>query len=337
MQDGTQASGSPHAIILGQGNVALDCARILAKRPQDLATTDICQHALAVLAKSRVSTISVIGRRGHGQAAFTIKELRELTRIDGATCIVDPAEIQLGLTDFTIKELEASRPRKRLADLLQTLPAEPVPESTRTVALRFLLMPKAFLPDKTKPHRVGAIVMERAKLEVDSKSGRVVASPTGHTLELPCHLALRSIGYRSVPLEGVPFDARKATIHNCQGRVLEMEGSQEQVPGLYCTGWVKRGPTGIINTNIVDARETVAAILEDHAKGKLPLKGSDASPLLDIVEEAGHKTKADVVTWEGYRQIDAYERKIGEEKGKPREKVIDTQQLMRLASGSSSS
>ena len=328
----TEGRGPVDAVVLGQGNVALDCARVLAKRSGDLAGTDICRHALDVLAQSRVGRVSVVGRRGHGQAAFTIKELRELTRIDGATCVADPGELAAGLTEFTVKELEASRPRKRLADLVQSLPpAAPVTDGGgRTVALRFLLMPRAVLPDPENPKRVGALLLERTRLEQGEAGGRVVAVPTGEEVTLPCRLVLRSIGYESLPIPGVPFDAKRAVVPNRGGRVVASAGPDAAaVPGLYCTGWVKRGPTGIINTNIVDARETVAAILEDAAQGKLPVLAAPASgaSLGDVVGGIGRE----VVTWEGYRRIDAYERARGEAAGKPREKVVDVKELVRLA------
>jgi NADPH-dependent glutamate synthase beta subunit-like oxidoreductase len=337
----TEGGGGKGAVVLGQGNVALDCARVLAKRAEDLAGTDICRHALDVLACSRVGEVSVVGRRGHGQAAFTIKELRELTRIDGAVCVVEPGEIAAGLTDFTVRELEASRPRRRLAELVQSLPARAAAgvdgqgqrQQRTTVALRFLLMPRAVLPDPKDPRRVGGLLLERTRLEQDG-AGRAVAVPTGEEVTLPCRLVLRSIGYKSLPIPGVPFDARRAVVPNRGGRVVASAAADAPlVPGLYCTGWVKRGPTGIINTNIVDARETVAAILEDAAQGRLPAPVAPPTvSVVDLVEGEG-KGRTGVVTWEGYRRIDAFERAEGEKVGKPREKVVDAGELVRLASG----
>jgi len=343
------AQPGAQAAVLGQGNVALDCARVLAKQPADLASSDICEHALEVLRQSHLTTMSVIGRRGHGQAAFTIKELRELSRIAGATLVVPPEEVAQGLTPFTIAELAQSRPRKRLADLVESLPAPSAAAAAapaaagRTVALRFLLIPKALLPDPARPHRVGAIVLERARLQQEGgEGGRVVAVGTGEMIEMPCNLVLRSIGYKSQPLEGVPFDNRKAVVPNRQGRVFvdapaapgalaAAAAAVEVVPGMYCTGWVKRGPTGIINTNIYDARETVASIVEDAGHGKLPTPSSSSSSLLDVLAKVGRKKVEEVVTWEGYRKIDAYECEVGATRGKPREKVIDAQELVRIA------
>ncbi len=329
------AQPGAQAAVLGQGNVALDCARILAKRPEDLAPTDIGEHALEVLRQSRLGTVSVVGRRGHGQAAFTIKEARELSRIEGATLVVPPDEIAQSLAPFVVEELAQSRPRKRLADLVESLPAPAAaPRDKRTVALRFLLLPKAFLPDPKHPHRLGAIVLERARLEQQPpEGGRVVAVGTGETVELPCHLALRSIGYKSLPMEGAPFDRKRSVLPNRQGRVLVVAEGGAFVPGLYCTGWVKRGPTGIIATNIVDARETVASIVEDAQQGKLPpLSPSSSASLLEVLAAKGTKRLEDVVTWEGFQRINDWETKAGEAKGKVREKVIDAQELVRIAS-----
>jgi len=338
------------AAVLGQGNVALDCARVLAKQPADLASSDICEHALEVLRQSQLTTMSVVGRRGHGQAAFTIKEVRELSRIPGATLVVHPEEVARGLTPFTVAELAQSRPRKRLADLVASLPAPSAAAAAaagggagRTVVLRFLLLPKALLPDPARPHRVGAIVLERARLQQEGgEGGRVVAVGTGEMIELPCNLVLRSIGYKSQPLEGVPFDRKKAVVPNRQGRVLveaapaagalaAAVGVGEVLPGMYCTGWVKRGPTGIINTNIYDARETVASIVEDAGRGKLDPPSSRLSSFLEVLAKVGRKKVEEVVTWEGYQKIDAYECEMGATRGKPREKIIDAQELVRIA------
>eukprot|EP00624_Nannochloropsis_granulata_P007271 evm.model.NODE_7041_length_21246_cov_21.304998.1 len=345
------AQPGAQAAVLGQGNVALDCARVLAKQPADLASSDICEHALEVLKQSQLTTMSVIGRRGHGQAAFTIKELRELSRIAGATLVVPPEEVAQGLTPFTIANLAQSRPRKRLADLVESLPAPAAAAvsaaaAERTIALRFLLLPKAFLPDPARSNRVGAIVVERARLQQEGgEGGRIVAVGTGEMIEIPCNLVLRSIGYKSQPLEGVPFDRKKAVVPNRQGRVLvqtipetgKLEpaapapAAEEVVPGMYCTGWVKRGPTGIVNTNIYDARETVASIVEDAGQGRLNLSSSSSSSLLEVLSEAGRKKVEEVVTWKGYQKIDAYECTTGAARGKPREKVINAQELVRIA------
>lgn len=329
------AQASAQVAVLGQGNVALDCARVLAKRPADLETSDICEHALEVLRESKLAAVSVVGRRGHGQAAFTIKELRELSRIPGARLVVPPEEVAMGLTEFTIAELAQSRPRKRLTDLVASLPGPAVGGQAgegreRVVALRFLLLPRAFLPDPRRPRRLGAVVFERARLELDGQGKRVVAVGTGETEELPCQLALRSIGYKSQPVEGLPFDNKKAVVPNRHGRVLEAASEEAvPVPGVYCTGWVKRGPSGIINTNIYDARETVAAIMEDATQGKLPF--SSSSSLLEALAQAGRKKPEDVVSWEGYGKIDAWERRHGAARGKPREKVTDSRRLLEIA------
>jgi adrenodoxin-NADP+ reductase len=212
-------------VVLGQGNVALDCARVLAKDPSDLASTDICEHALGVLrAAPRVAQVSVVGRRGHVQAAFTIKELRELTRIAGAATVADPAELQMAMTPASAEELEQARPRKRLTELIQSLPSTAGPDAKTSVALRFLLLPKAILPDPRAPGKVGAIVLERARLE--GPPGKQVAVDTGEQLKVPCQLVLRSIGYRSLPIPGLPFDKRRSVVRNEKGRVLTDDNTQ---------------------------------------------------------------------------------------------------------------
>lgn len=161
----------------------------------------------------------MVGRRGHVQAAFTIKELRELTKIDGATCLALPSELDLGLTPASKEELEQQRPRKRIVELINTIAqtAAPTDPSTRTVSIRFLLLPKAIKPDPKDQQRVGSIVLERARLEGPPMSQKAVG--TGETVEVPCQLVLRSIGYKSVAIPGLAFDKKRSVVENIKGRV----------------------------------------------------------------------------------------------------------------------
>jgi adrenodoxin-NADP+ reductase len=195
-----------------------------------------------VLNRSRVVHISVVGRRGHVQAAFTIKELRELTRLQVARCTALTEELDAGTTPASLAELEAARSRRRQVDLIRTLAsptasAAGTPTAPREVALRFLLMPRAILPDPKQPSRVGSLVLERSRLE--GPAGRQVAVPTGQTLELKCDLVLRSIGYRSEPIRGVPFDPKRAVVANSKGRIVDgdkpVSTTERNLPGAPLT------------------------------------------------------------------------------------------------------
>jgi len=251
-------SSNPKAVIVGNGNVALDCARVLSKTPAELADSDMAKAAADVLARFQPAEhVSVVGRRGAAQAACTIKELRELTKLEASVCEVDAAELELGMTPASAEEVAAARPRKRLHKLFEdisngaskgmTLPSKKI---LSRCTLRFLLQPTEVL---TAPDgRAAGLRCVRTSLS--GAAGAQRADPTGEMVDIDAGLVLRSIGYRSLPLEGLPFDAERGVALHEHGRCN---------PGLYVAGWLKRGPRGIIGTNIADAKETVKAVLED--------------------------------------------------------------------------
>ncbi|XP_019321847.1 NADPH:adrenodoxin oxidoreductase, mitochondrial isoform X2 [Panthera pardus] len=253
------------AVILGQGNVALDVARILLTPPEHLEKTDITEAALGVLRQSRVKTVWIVGRRGPLQVAFTIKELREMIQLPGTRPILDPADF-LGLQD-RIKDVP--RPRKRLTELLlRTATEKPGTEdaarqapASRAWGLRFFRSPQQVLPSPDG-RRAAGIRLAVTRLEGVGEAARAV--PTGDTEDLPCGLVLSSVGYKSRPIDpSVPFDPKLGVIPNMEGRVVD-------VPGLYCSGWVKRGPTGVIATTMTDSFLTGQMLLQDLKAGLLP-------------------------------------------------------------------
>ncbi|XP_016788379.3 NADPH:adrenodoxin oxidoreductase, mitochondrial isoform X6 [Pan troglodytes] len=253
------------AVILGQGNVALDVARILLTPPEHLERTDITKAALGVLRQSRVKTVWLVGRRGPLQVAFTIKELREMIQLPGARPILDPVDF-LGLQD---KIKEVPRPRKRLTELLlRTATEKPGPEeaarqasASRAWGLRFFRSPQQVLPSPDG-RRAAGVRLAVTRLEGVDEATRAV--PTGDMEDLPCGLVLSSIGYKSRPVDpSVPFDSKLGVIPNVEGRVMD-------VPGLYCSGWVKRGPTGVIATTMTDSFLTGQMLLQDLKAGLLP-------------------------------------------------------------------
>ncbi|KAL4136704.1 hypothetical protein PRIC2_000233 [Phytophthora ramorum] len=327
------------AVVVGQGNVAVDCARILSKNADELATTDIATHAVEALRNSGVKKVFLVGRRGSAQAAFTMKEIRELTKLDGVACIVDPEDLKRSMTPNSEQEIKEQRARKRMSDLLGkaaerfagTIDAE------RVVQIKFLSSPAEILADEKDPTRVGAIRVEKTKLEGEPNQQRAVG--TGEFEDIPCNLVLRSIGYKSLPIEvNVPFDDRRHVVSNEQGRVVatSVSGEKQPVVGLYCTGWVKRGPSGIIGTNILDARETVSCIVEDFAAGNFlhsdKSYGEDLGGL-ETVEKLIKKRNPEkqLVRWADYERLSAEESRRGELLGKPREKVTSVAEMLSIA------
>ncbi|XP_004432784.1 PREDICTED: NADPH:adrenodoxin oxidoreductase, mitochondrial [Ceratotherium simum simum] len=310
------------AVILGQGNVALDVARILLTPPEHLEKTDITEAALRVLRQSRVKTVWIVGRRGPLQVAFTIKELREMIQLPGTRPILDPADF-LGLQD-RIKEVP--RPRKRLTELLlRTATEKPGVEeaarqasASRTWGLRFFRSPQQVLPSPNG-RQVAGIRLAVTRLEGAGETSRAV--PTGDTEDLPCGLVLSSVGYKSRPIDpSVPFDPKLGVIPNMEGRVVN-------VPGLYCSGWVKRGPTGVIATTMTDSFLTGQVLLQDLKAGLLP---SGPRPGYAAVEALLSSRGVRPVSFLDWEKLDAEEVSRGQGTGKPREKLLDPQEMLQL-------
>lgn len=295
------------AVVIGNGNVALDVARMLALTPDELAPTDTTDAAIAAINSAGIREILVVGRRGPVQAAWTPVEVGELGEMAGADVIVDPADLELDAASAA--EIEASTPTvKRNVDHLREYAARTPEGKPRAIRLRFFLSPVAILGEE----RVEAIELVRNEL-VD---GRAV--PTEERVTVPCGIVFRSVGYQGVPLPGVPFDERSRTIPNVGGRVE---------PGLYAAGWIKRGPSGVIGTNKKDANETVELLLADARAGLLPPRGEGA------LEELLAKRGAEAVLYAGWEAIDRAERAAGEPHGRPRIKLCSWDELRAAARG----
>jgi ferredoxin/flavodoxin---NADP+ reductase len=249
--------------VIGVGNVAVDVARILARDPEELHSTDVPEPVLAALRASKVREVHMIGRRGPAQAKFTTKELRELGELPGVCVQADPTELDLDSFDPTGQSAQLAesdrRVRGNLVAMREWLSAPGASaEAARRLKVRFWLRPAEILPSSSGT--VGGISLERTRLNADG-----AFEGTGEIETLDAQLVLRSVGYQSVPLDGVPFDPRSYTVPNAGGRVLDAAG--EPLPGEYVAGWLKRGPTGVIGTNKADAAETVRALLADLAGG----------------------------------------------------------------------
>jgi ferredoxin--NADP+ reductase len=336
--DLTTASGggaaAERAVVVGNGNVALDVARMLVLAPEELAPTDTADHALEVLARSRVREVVILGRRGPAQAAFTNPELLELGELAGADVIVDPDELEraLAVVDTTAEEDITCR---RNVEILRDYATRAPKGHDKRIVLRFLLSPAAFLPDEHG--RLGSVELIRNEL-VPSDRGGLRAAPTGERETIAAGLAFRAIGYRGIPLPGVPFDERAAVIPNAGGRVLD-PASGAPLPGEYVVGWIKRGPSGVIGTNKKDAQETVDAMLADltpdgDGDGSAPAPAAThtpASPDPAAVEQLLRARQPELVTYSGWEAIDRHERALGEPAGRPRVKLTRIEELLRVA------
>jgi len=309
-------------VVIGQGNVALDCARILTKGMSQLLETDIAFHALDVLQEG-VQNTTILGRRSHVQGAFTIKELRELTKLENTSFVVLETELQLGATDASLVELQNSRPKQRIDTLLHEVAATH-PTTDKQVHLRFLLNPYKFEP-KENGICLGAVVCERTQLTGEDGSQRAIG--TGEYEVIPADLVLVSIGYKGLAVPDLEefFDDRRGIVVNSHGKVNS--GSETQ-GGLYVSGWLKRGPSGIIGTNIADAKDTVASIVRDLNESPSPING-DSSCLLSLLQSRG----VQVVNWNAYQKIEAFESNSRRKRSpkQPREKISDHDQLIHVA------
>jgi ferredoxin/flavodoxin---NADP+ reductase len=305
------------AVVVGNGNVALDVARMLALTDEELAPTDTTDAAIAAIVSSGIREIVVLGRRGPVQAAWTSTELGEMGDLAGADVVVDPAELELDPTSEA--ELEAaSNVVQRNVELLRDFASRTPSGKPRTVRLRFRASPVAILGDE----RVEGVEIVHNRLEPDGRgSARAVATDEREVLS--CGIVFRSVGYRGMGIPGVPFDESAGTIPNADGRVLDESGAP--IPGLYCAGWIKRGPTGVIGTNKKDATETVHHLLEDAREGRLPTR--DEGMVEDLLASRG----AEVVMYAGWEAIDAVERSRGEPRGRPRVKLCTWDELLEAA------
>ena len=311
------------AVVIGNGNVAADVTRILTLSPRELERTDVADHALEALRESRIEEVVVLGRRGPAQAAFTSSELRDLGRLDGVDLRVRAEEVELDpLSRRWLGETGTFTARKN-AELLGEFALAPEhSDARRRIVLRFLRSPVEIRGNGG----VEAIDVRRNEI-VQAGDGSLRPRPVDEPVEtIECGLVLRSVGYRAVPLPGVPFDERSFVLPNDRGRVLTPEG--DPLPGVYAVGWIKRGPTGILGTNKRDAEETVARLAEDLAAGTL---SRPSQPGREQIDALLAERKPALVTIDGWRAIDADELRRGEESERPRVKLASRDELLTAA------
>ncbi len=299
------------AVVVGNGNVAADVARMLALTRDELAETDVADHALDVLAGSAIEEIVVLGRRGPAQAAFTNPELLELGEMTDADVFVDARDVDVDpLSRAWLESEAASSTSRKNVDILTRYAGLEPQGRRRRIVLRFLVSPVEILgEDKVEGIRI-------CRNELQEQEGGLRACATETTEELDCGIVFRSIGYRGTPLEGLPFDERRGTIPHDVGRILDESG--DQLRGDYVVGWIKRGPTGIIGTNKRDSQETVDELFEDLAAGKL---NEPTDPSRDSLEELLAERAPEHVTYSGWEAIDRAEKAAGEPHGRPRVKL----------------
>jgi ferredoxin--NADP+ reductase len=305
------------AVVIGQGNVAVDVCRILAKTVDELRETDIAHHALDALAESRVRNIYMVGRRGPVQAKFTQLEIKELGALAACTTLIDPEELELN--EYSLADLEdpENANAQRIFPILQGFGQHRPSPNQRNLHIVFRRSPKEV---RGKGH-IASIVFERNRLE--GPPGRVRAIPTGELEELSCGLLFRSVGYRGVAIPGLPFDETSGTVPNAEGRVALGESP---LRGLYVAGWIKRGPTGVIGTNKPDSQQTVESLIDD-IDSLAPCQTPDSDAVLKFLNARG----VQVVTFADWQRIDAIEVERGTAVGKPREKIVDRRDLLAAA------
>ncbi|SDF13909.1 ferredoxin--NADP+ reductase [Blastococcus fimeti] len=297
-------------VVIGVGNVALDVARVLAREPSELEPTDMPQHVLDVLAAAPVEQVTILGRRGPAQAAFTTQELRELDEMTAATVLVDPADLELD--PASEERAAADRVVGRNLGVLRGWAGHVLEAGRTPLRLRFFRRPVRLVGEG----RVTGIEVERTAVDGD---GRAVG--TGEVELLPADLVVRSVGYRGTPLPGLPVDERSGTVpHDGVGRV-QREGRPSA--GEYVAGWIKRGPSGVVGTNKHDARETVDALLADAADGTLAVRGA-VDDLVETLQARG----AEPVLLEDWRAIDAAEVALGASRGRARTTMHEREALL---------
>jgi ferredoxin--NADP+ reductase len=310
---------SRRAVVIGNGNVAMDVARMLALTDGELRETDTADHAIEQLDRSGIEEIVVLGRRGPAQAAFTNPEVRELGEMEDADVVVDPDEVALDPASRAFIESDAADKTSRVnVEILEQFSQRQPSGKGKRIVLRFLASPVEIKGEG----KVESIVVGRNELV--EEGGTLRARDTGEREELECGLILRSVGYTGIPIEGVPFDEKRGLILNEGGRVLDSHDAGHKV-GHYTAGWIKRGPSGVIGTNKKDALETVGHLLDDIGSGALL---EPESPQPEAVEALLSERGIRFVSFEDWQAIDRAEVGRGEPHGRPRVKFVRVEEML---------
>jgi ferredoxin--NADP+ reductase len=303
--------------VIGNGNVALDVARVLVKHPQDMLSTDIPANVYEGLKASPVTDVHVFGRRGPAQVKFTPLELREATHIEGVDCIVYDEDFKYD--EGSQEAIDSNNQTRVMVNTLESLRAEPQNTGApRRLHLHFFSAPVEVLGEDGK---VAAIRIERTELD-----GRGGVTSTGEFREIPVQAVYRAVGYFGSELEQIPYDAKYGVIPNDGGRVLGADG--KQIDGVYATGWIKRGPVGLIGHTKSDALETIGNVIADRDKWWSP-ENADESAVDALLNSRG----VEFVGWPQWLMIDAWEKSLGEAEGRERIKLVEREDFLRVAKG----
>ncbi len=302
--------------VIGNGNVALDVARMLIKLPDDLLSTDIPEHVYQGLKSSSVTDVHVFGRRGPAQVKFSPLELREALHVNGVQAIVDPADFQFD--QGSQEAIDSNNQIRVMVKTLEDLKENPQQAQERRLHLHFFHSPLEVVGEDGK---VSAIKFKRTKLD---GTGNVVG--TGEVVEYPVQAVYRAVGYFGSELDQIPFDSKAGVISNEEGRVLDESG--KHIPGVYCTGWIKRGPVGLIGHTKADAIETIGHLIEDRASWWNP-EQPDETAIVETLSSRG----VEFIDWSHWLRIDAQERKLGESEGRERIKLFDRNQMLKISKG----
>ncbi len=306
--------------VVGVGNVAVDVCRILCRTQAELAVTDIADYALEALKESKVKDVYMLGRRGIAQAAFTAPEVKELGEMEDTDVVVLEEEVALGpLSESSMTEADRGTTRK--VEIVQGYAGRPLEGKSHRLHLRFLVSPVELIGDENG--HVKAMRLVKNEL-YETEAGTLRPRPTDEYEEVPVGLVFRSIGYRGVPLEGVPFNDSWGVIHNQAGRVIDPE-TKEHLVGQYAAGWIKRGPSGVIGTNKPDAAETVDNMIADLADGKV---NQPEHPEPEAVEKLLADRKPEYFSYSDWSKLDDLETAAGEEQGRPRVKFVTIEEML---------
>ena len=309
------------AAVVGVGNVAADVARILSRTPEELAATDIADYALEALSASRIREVYVLGRRGPAQAAFTNPEVRELGELAGADVSAQPEEVEPDELTRQALERAPDRATQKKMEIIKEYARRTPTGKPRRLVMRFLVSPVELRDDGTGA--VGGMRLVKNRLYATA-TGTLQPKATDQVEDLPVGLVFRSVGYRGVPVPGVPFNDDWGVILNAKGRVLDPQ-TKHPLVGQYTAGWIKRGPTGVIGTNKPDAAETVAGMIEDLARD-IHLRPADPSPA--AVERLIRERQPQYLSYQDWLRLDEIETRRGRETGKPRVKFTRVKDML---------
>ena len=300
--------------VIGNGNVALDVARMLIKRPVDLLSTDIPDHVYEGLADSPVTDVHVFGRRGPAQVKFSPLELREAIHVEGVQSIVSPEDFVYD--QGSLEAIDSNNQTRVMVKTLEALKDEPQGQEDRRLHLHFFESPTQILGEGGK-----VVGLEVERMELDG-TGNV--KPTGQRKTYPVQAVYRAVGYFGSPLDEIPFDSRAGVVKNNEGRVLDEAGNQ--IPGIYCTGWIKRGPVGLIGHTKADAIETISHVIADRSSWWQPEKAGEQQ-IIDLLISKS----VNFIDWAGWLAIDSKERSLGEAAGRERIKLFNRAQMLQIS------